>query len=186
MLEIARNSDSVEELERALKMFKCHKDSDIEEFLHNKAIDFMDRGICRVYLILNEEEFDKQNIKIEAYFTLSLRALKFEGEVSKTTRKKLTGFKDRELMEFVLIGQLGKYIEEKQAGEICKSKIKLSEILDYIFEVINSVNELVPCNVALIECSEAIHNKGLYQNEGFSLLQADNDFYQYYKKIHRN
>lgn len=168
---------------QAIKLFKCCKDYDIEDFLHNKAIDFINRDICRVYLILNEEEFDKGNIKIEAYFTLSMRALCFEDDVSKTTIKKITGFKDREMSEFVLLGQLGKHIEKKDNGTVNQSGINLNSILDYAFEVINSINEWIPCNAVLIECSEIIHNKGIYQNEGFSLLQVDRGFYQYYKKI---
>ena len=183
MLDKARNSDSEEELIRALKTFKCYKDSDIEEFLHNKAVDFIGRDICRVYLILNEEEFDKQNIKIEAYFTLSLRTLGFEDEVSKSTRKRITGFKNRELTEFVLIGQLGKHMDMDENGKTYQSEIELDTILKYVFEVVSSIHELVPCNAALIECSKAVHDKGIYRNAGFSLLQIDGEFYQYYKKI---
>lgn len=182
MLEKARNSDSEKELIRALKMFKCYKDPDIEDFLNNKAIDFLENDICRVYLILNEDEFDNNKIKIEAYFTLSLRALGFEDDVSKSTRKKLTGFKDRDLTEFILVGQLGKHIE-KEEDRIFQSEIKINTILDYIFEVIYSINEWIPCHTVLVECSEDVHNKGIYQSEGFKLLQVDGKFYQYYKKI---
>lgn len=183
MLEKARIENSEKELIRALKLFKCFKDPDIEDFLHNKAIDFLDRNICRIYLILNEDDFNAGKLKIEAFFTLSFRSLSFEPEVSKTTIRKITGFKNRKTTEFVLIGQLGKYIERYSDNEIVKSEITVSSILDYAFEVVLSVNEWIPCNTVLVECSEAIHNKGIYQNEGFSLLQIDNGFYQYYKRI---
>lgn len=183
MLDKARKDDSESDLIRALSMFKCSRDQDIEYFIKNKAIEFIHKDICRVYLILNEEEFDKNNIAIEAYFTLSLKALCFDDNVSRETKRKITGFKDRRITEFVLIGQIGKNdcinVNEKNI----KPEICLKEILNYAFEVILSINDLVPCKVALVECSETIHKRGLYEKEGFKLLQKDNEYYQYYKKL---
>ena len=181
MLDKARETSSEHELVRALKMFKCDINSDIEHFLHNKAIDFADRDICRVYLILDECEFEKNHICIEAYFTLSLSTLNFVDSVSKSTRRRITGFKDKDAAEFILVGQLGKYIDKM--GDNTYSAMNLQGILQYIYDLVYLIDELVPCNAILVECSEAVHEKGIYQNEGFKLLQRDDEFYQYYIKI---
>lgn len=160
-------------------MFKCYKDADIEAFINEKAISFVEKEICQVYLILDEIQFNNNQINIEAYFTLSHRALIFQDDVSKTTRRSITGFKDREVSEFVLIGQLGKYMDT--AGKT--SDISLDVILNYAFEVIQSSSLLIPCKMALIECSEEIHDKGIYEKCHFKLLQIDGDYYQYYKPL---
>lgn len=157
-------------------MFKCDKDSDIETFLHDKAINHLERGICNVFLILDEAEFDNNNIKVLAYYTLSHRSVGFHDETSKTKIKDVSGFKDRISTHVVLIGQLGKYISNGNSAELC-----ISDILEFAFETIRASNELIPCRAVLIECSETIHNLQIYENEGFKFLQIDNDFYQYYK-----
>lgn len=63
------------------------------------------------------------------------------------------------------------------------SNITLDAILNYAFEVIQSSSELIPCKMALIECSEEIHDKGIYEKCHFKLLQIDGDYYQYYKPL---
>ena len=107
---------------------------------------------------------------------MSHRALAFHGNVSKTTKKAITGFKDREVAEFVLIGQLGKYMDD-EGGQ---SEIRLEEILDYAYEVIRASSKLIPCKLALIECSEEVSRKVIYENCRFKLLQIDRGYYQYY------
>lgn len=136
----------------------------------------MDRGICSVFLILDEAEFDNNSIKVLAYYTLSHRNVEFHDETSKTKIKAVSGFKDRTRTHVVLIGQLGKYISNGSSAELC-----ISNILEFAFETIRASNELIPCRAVLIECSEAIHNLQIYENEGFKFLQLDNGFYQYYK-----
>ena len=159
-------------------MFKCDKDDDIEKFLHKKAVSHIERGICNVYLILDEEKFEHNIIEIIAYFTLSHRSLEFHSNVSKSKIRDVAGFKDKASTPVVLIGQLGKYINGEK-----KAEISIKEMLEYVFEIIKASSELIPCRVALVECSELIHKLGIYENVGFKLLQQDNEFYQYNKTI---
>ena len=58
-------------LSDALDSFRCCLDEDIEVFLRQKAFEFVHRGWCSVYLILDESAFDAGRIEISAYFTLS-------------------------------------------------------------------------------------------------------------------
>ena len=156
--------------------FKCNIDDDIETFLQEKAIPFVDKKICSVYLILDQEKFRNRRIEIEGYFTLSLSAVVFSNETSKSSIQRITGYRDRIAHEFILLGQIGKYI----SGDI-KSNISLGEILQLAYNVIQEINEYIPCNTALVECSEAIMEKQLYDKQGFKLFQFDRGLYQYYK-----
>lgn len=159
-------------------MFKCDKDEDIESFIHNKAIDHIERGTCNVFLILDEKKFDNNIIEIVAYFTLSHRSIEFHEDVSNSKIRAVAGFKDRNSTAVVLIGQLGKFMNNN-----FKADISIDTILEYVFEVIRASSELIPCRAVLVECSEIIHNLQIYENVGFKYLQQDGDFYQYYKVL---
>lgn len=169
-------------MEEALAAFKCAKDSDIETFLHTKAIEFIKRGWCSVYLILNEEEFLKDNIVIEAYFTLSHKTLSVSQSISKTKVRDINGFKQAPTLHFVLIGQLGKYIYLSDNGFV-SSSITSKEILDFAFEVIYASSNLIPCRCVLVECSDEEKVRRVYEDYKFKYFQFDGEHHQYYKLL---
>lgn len=151
--------------------------------MRKKAFQFLDRDWCSIYLILDEQEFDKGYLKIEAYFTLSHKSLLSEG-LSKTKTQEISGgFKDAQALHFVLIGHLGKYIEENLEGQVTASDITSKEILDYAFETIRASSNLIPCRFVLVECSEHPKVKKVYTDYEFAELQKDGTHYQYYKRI---
>lgn len=169
-------------LSDALDNFRCYKDEDIEYFLRNNALTYIQRGWCAVYLIIDEYEFDKGKIKVDAYFTLSHKSLIVDS-VSKIRIKSVAGFKDVKSIHFVLIGQLGKHIEENDEDlDIC-ANISSTEILDYAFEIIRASSDLIPCRCALVECSENLKVQKVYTDYGFTPFQYDGEHYQFYKRI---
>ncbi len=141
----------------------------------------MKRGWCSIYLILNEEQLLQNEIKIEAYFTLSHKTIVKPEEVSKTTIRKISGFPNTEALQFVLIGQLGKHIEIRKDGVCYQSEIVSSEILSYAFEVIEQSSELIPCKCVLVECSDNEKIWKAYKDYGFTYLQFDEEHHQFYK-----
>ena len=63
-------------------------------FLQEKAISFVQRGWCSVYLIVDEDAFDNGELNVIAYFTLSNKVLNLpEKEVSKSKVKDVSGMK---------------------------------------------------------------------------------------------
>lgn len=179
MLKGAEDNAKVNEaLTSALLSFRCSQDADIENFLRNKAIDFEKRRLCRVYLFFNRELFYQKKLKIEGYFTLSTKSMGDTSKISKNKKKKISGKPDPDTLSFVLIGQLGKYIEERDEGYI-RSELSGKEMLDTVFEVINSIDKLIPCKTVLIECSDDPKVKKFYEDYGFSFLQVDNGHNQY-------
>lgn len=164
-------------------MFRCYKDLDIEQFLRRKAIDFEKRGYCTVYLILNEEAFEKGQIFVIAYFTLSHKSIGIISNVSKTIRGKIAGKRDADLAHFVLIGQLGKYITEEGYEEKYTADITSESILDDAFEIIEKASDLIVCRGVLVECGSKEKVHMIYKNYGFSYLQYDEEHYQFYKRV---
>lgn len=163
--------------------FKCSQDLDIENFLHTDALNFLERGWCSVYLILNETAFLNGELKIEAYFTLSHKTLCVTSEMTKTKVKEIDGFKSAKSLHFVLIGQLGKHIIMNDDNTYTRSEMTSKEILDYAFEVIYSSSNLIPCRCVLVECNDEEKVKKTYENYGFKFFQNDDEHNQYYKLL---
>ena len=134
-----------------------------------------------MYLILDEAAFGAGKIKVMAYFTLSHKAL-VPVSASKSSVKDAAGFSDADSIHFVLIGQLGKYIEELDDGRIIAAKISASEIFGYIFDVISEASNLIPCRCALVECSDNEKVHKVYTDYGFKKFQYDGNHHQFYKK----
>ena len=169
-------------LSDALDSFCCSQDKDIELFLRQKALTFLSRKLCSIYLIIDEQEFDAGHIKILAYFTLSHKSL-IPVEASKSSIKNASGFKDSGSVHFVLIGQLGKHVEERRDGSCLRAEVTGKEILDFAFEIIRASSSFIPCRCALVECgkSEKVHK--VYTDYHFSFFQFDGEHYQFYKRI---
>lgn len=121
--------------------------------MRQKAIQYIQRNWCAVYLIVDEQKFDSGRIKVDAYFTLSHKTL-IPSTASKTTIKNASGFKESESVHFVLIGQLGKHIEQMEDGKVCGTDISSREILDDAFEIVKASSALIPCRCVLVECSD--------------------------------
>ena len=172
-------------LDKALLSFRCAQDPDIERFLHEDAIDYYKRKLCSVYLLLNEEAFCDGRLQIEAYFTLSHKSIIAEEvETSNTKKKKVTGgFADKPILEFILIGQLGKHVEKLGDGTTYRADISGEEILDNAFEIMQQASQLIPSRCALIECSDEPKVRKVYEDYRFTFLQRDAVHNQYYKII---
>lgn len=177
----AQQADNL--LAEALDMFRCYKDADIELFLRKKAIEFEKRGLCTVYLILDAEAFDKGNIAIQAYFTLSHKSIVFDSDVSRSLRGKVATHRNADMAHFVLIGQLGKYISIDNDGKKYVADISSESILDDAFDMISRASEIIVCRGVLVECSpeEKVHR--IYKSYGFNYLQNDEGHYQFYKRL---
>ena len=172
-------------LDKALLSFRCTPDTDIETFLHKNAIPYYKRKLCSVFLLLNEDTFFDGKLQIDAYFTLSHKSIIAETvEASVSQKKKVTGgFADKPVLEFILIGQLGKHVEFFEDGTIHRADICGAEILDRAFEVMQQASQLIPSRCALIECSDEPKVRKVYQDYGFTYLQRDEEHNQYYKII---
>lgn len=156
---------------------------DIETFLQEKAVDFLNRRWCSVYLVFDGEAFEGGRLQIEGYFTLSHKSMVADTKyLSKSQIKKYGGFKDARTLDFVLIGQLGKYVRQDGDKKV-RSSLTGKELLDMAFEVIQEANDLIPCKHVLVECSDEAKVKHFYESNGFHFFQKDGRHNQYTKTI---
>lgn len=168
--------------------FRCYKDDDVEQFLRKQAIDFVKQEICSVYLFLDSALFDKKIVSVEAYFTLSHKAIGLSSDVSATVRKKVTSLKSVEVASVVLIGQLAKYMSLDREGNTTISAISAKEILDHAIMIIMYAKELIVCRAALVETKFEENLYMIYESYGFKPLQINptGELKQFYLRVRTN
>ena len=160
-LREAIDTGAFEKVLSAISQFSC-QDNDVETFLKSKAIDFEKRDKSRTYLV-----FDDSSMALLGYYTLSLKALPFNQNVSKSTVKSIDGFsKDIRAVGIVLIGQFGKdYTKAKHIDG------------DYLFniclETVYRVQDLIGGRFVMLECHEIEKVVEFYKRQGFESLQYD-------------
>lgn len=168
--------------------FRNIKDNDVENFLRNKAVNFEERHWCNTYLIVDMEKIINRALKVEGFFTLSHSVFEISPTVSKSRKKKLFNGMPREdnHLHVILIGQLGKYIDDTYSSEI-----SMEDLLFEAFTIINNVNEKIFCRCVLVECKEAdesdsdeekqhrakLHKK--YTDYGFCRIQKNEQQIEY-------
>jgi hypothetical protein len=125
------------------------------------------RSKSRTYLFVDEEALANQQVIIIAYFTISLKTLFIGSDISKTKIKQLDGlFNKATNVSAYLIGQLGK-------NDLYKTEITGKEIIDYAINILEQVQELVGGRFVLIECLDKPKLIEFYTNNGFMVLQKD-------------
>ncbi len=153
------NFSSKNQIRRLLKTFKCKKNKDLENFLHNKAILFEEKGRSRTYIYIDTEQKG-----VIAYFTISISSLYVEN-FSKETVSYLYGEERIKLkcLPCYLIGQLGKSD---------KCKIKIGKFL--LKKAINIIIDGYIIFNGRFILLDAINNKKIinfYEDNGFIAIE---------------
>ena len=120
-LSLSRMMNTLEdnELKSILSSFSCKYDADIQNFLHNRAIDFEKLLKSRTYLIVSDEQFQNpkipfNEITIYGYISLAVKVFTVPEETSNRQRQQLDGFSAKEHGKQIsnfpcyLIGQLAR------------------------------------------------------------------------------
>ena len=167
----------------ALQSFKCCKDTDVQDFLNTRAIQFELRGWATTYLLFNKEAFSEGKLLVDGYFSLTHKALSFQQDVSNSLRNRLTGSKKSETHAFVLLGQLGKYIAETENGTFVSSSLTAKEMLDEAFGIIEQASSLIVDRNIIIECKPIEKIQQIYRDYGFTELQFDGQLHTMYARL---
>ncbi len=150
-----------DELKIILSDFSCVENKEIENFLHNNAIEFAKKKMSITHLIFDEEG------QIAAYFTLTHKPSAVKGELlSRTKQKKLamharfdTSVQAYSISAF-LIAQLGK--NSNYEGEEC---ISGNLLMDMAITVLREVQKQIGGGVVFLECEDKPKLLRFYQNE---------------------
>lgn len=142
--------------------FHCKRNSDVESFLHNKAIRFHQADAARTFLIFDEQ------FRISAYFSLTFKIIEFS-QISNSLSKKLSGgLNENDATKVFLIGQIGK-------NDIANNPISLEDILGYAIKYIKQASYLISGRVIILECENNPKLISLYEKYGFKLIETKDD-----------
>ena len=182
MGEILNNDYSQKKIEESFKKFSCQLETDLEDFLMRKAIEYEKTNFGKTYLCIDENALSDGEFKIIAYFTIAQRAVDISGLSNKRKRKVLGNYPGRDVLSSVpayLIGQLGRcdeYSNEELSGQ---------QLLYECYHAISMAAKVIGGNLLVLECREHMFEK-FYKDQGFHKLQDelnDEGLYTLYKKI---
>lgn len=160
------NEQRVQEL---VSIFVCERDSDIENFLKEKAIIFEKVGKSRTFLIYDE---DSEEFNVLAYFTLALQVLRIPQSLSNRKIKDFDGFsakiKGERITEFptMLIGQVGK-------NDLHKGKITGYKLMQYCLNTLLDGQMRLGGRIVTLECKNIPFLIKFYTQFGFVKLERE-------------
>lgn len=169
LIEIFKEDEDL--IHRFLSSFSCEKDSDIEYFLHERAIEFENLSKSRTYLICDELQLKSRsidNVDIYGYISIALKILTIPDEISNRKRKELDGLSakihGRQISDFpcYLIGQLSKNSNLKY------NPITGTDLISYASDIIATSVDAVGGRFMMIECRDNEHLISFYQNNYFT------------------
>ena len=159
-------------LTQVLSSFSCAQDEDIENFLHNRAVEFENLSKARTYLICDEEQmlakdFCLDQLTIYGYVSIALKSLSVPDEMSNRKRKELDGLSAKihgeQIKDFscYLIGQLSRN------SNVAHDSISGADLLQAAYDVIAAAVDAVGGRYVMIECHEDEKLMGFYSANGF-------------------
>ena len=146
-----------DKLKSLLSSFACIYDEDIQNFLHNRAVEFERLSKSRPYLIVSEEQFENPEITFDeftiyGYISLAVKVFTVPETTSNRQRQQLDGFSAKEHGKQIsnfpcyLIGQLARN------SNVPKESISGAELLNFAYDIIAISVDAVGGRNILIEC----------------------------------
>ena len=150
-----------DEIGSVLSDFSCPQNPEIENFLHNNAVEFAKKKMSITHLVFDD------HAQLLAYFTLTHKPSYIKGNLlSKTSQEKLSmhaRFEETAQAYSVsayLIAQFGKNYGWKEGKTISGD-----ELMDLAFDVLERVQHQIGGGIVFLECEEHETLLKFYQNE---------------------
>ena len=171
-----------EKLEQSFQKFSCQRETDLEDFLKDKAILYENTNFGKTYLILDKEELDKGSFIVMAYFTIAQKSVDISAISNKQKRKMLGSYPGRDNLKSIpayLIGQLGR------SDSYSSQQLSGTDILNECYNAISMAARIVGGNLIILECRECMFSN-FYEKQGFKKLYNDlskDKLYTLYLKV---
>ncbi|MCI8974774.1 MAG: hypothetical protein HFH79_14505 [Lachnospiraceae bacterium] len=171
-----------EKLEQSFQKFSCQRETDLEDFLKDKAILYENTNFGKTYLILDKEELDKGSFIVMAYFTIAQKSVDISAISNKQKRKMLGSYPGRDNLKSIpayLIGQLGR------SDSYSSQQLSGTDILNECYNAISMAARIVGGNLIILECRECMFSN-FYEKHGFKKLYNDlskDKLYTLYLKV---
>ncbi len=167
-------------LSQILSSFCCEQDEDIDNFLHNRAVEFEKLSKARTYLICDEDQmlsddFYLDQLIIYGYIAIAQKVLSVPEDWSIRKRKEIDGLNGKihgePIRDFscYLIGQLSRN------SNVPKDSISGKQLLQYAYDVIATAVDAVGGRYMMIECQDEEKLIEFYTNNEFQEVNLSKD-----------
>lgn len=154
-----------EELQGLLSGFSSPLNDEVEDFVHNKSIEFARKKLSITYLVIRKN--NKGENVLAGIFTLAHKAVEVTNtNISNTARRKLSRYAkldeetDKYNVSAFLIAQFGKNSAIPE-----KWKISGNELMDLTFEILKHVQYYVGGGVVYLDCEDVDKVLGFYESD---------------------
>ena len=150
-----------------LSCFICPLGKDVEDFIHNKGIDFARQRIAITFLVFLEKD---ESLCLVGYYTLANKFVSVSGNMlSKTMQKRIEKFAqfdtklERYLVSMPLIAQLGRNF----AYEKSDTEFTGAALIELACKRIIQVQKIIGGKMTYIECASNPKLHEFYSKHGF-------------------
>jgi len=154
------------ETKSVLSDFHCLLAPDVETFIHEKAIDFAQRGWAQTHLVFTVQG---SRLILVGYFTLALKVITVPvGKISKSVQKRISSFSTYDIaidafcLSAPLIAQLGKNFNNNY-----NTLISGNDLLTIACDKISNVMLDLGGRFTYVECEDKPALIDFYTNNGF-------------------
>ncbi len=155
----------IEQTQNIAHTFQCPLNTEIEQFIHEKAISFAQQKIAVTYFVINDEQ------RLVGYFTLAGKLFRFTcANQSNTTKNKILkhGTYDADsnslLSSSYLIAQFGKNFNLPKEYQISGKKL-----MELAFEVLQDIQRKIGGGIVFLECEDNPYLLKFYQSHFFRI-----------------
>jgi hypothetical protein len=179
--DLIKTPEAIKALEPQLMSFNCKRDTDIESFIHNKAIDYERSGYSRTYLYSAPDPKANNEYSIVAYFTVAITSVSFADISKKKKSKVLGGFPGRDTQDHfagLLIAQLAR------SDDFDKTYIDSKRMITDAESIITKGRKYLGGKLIYVDCKEPLIQ--LYSGFGYKLIidgQYANGLYKLFKVL---
>ena len=159
-----------EALNAILSNYSCPMNTDIEDFLHNKAVTFSRQGLAKTHLVFTSY---KGNVVLAGYFSLANKTLFIpdKARMGASLKKRLAKFSTRipetkmTILSAPLIAQLGKNYTNGY-----NALVTGDELLKMACDIIQTMQLALGGKAAYLECAPAPGLIHFYEENGFQVF----------------
>lgn len=172
------NAIGEDTVQKILSDFSCQKNSEIENFVKQNALEFAKRKMSITCLVIDEDG------NLIAIFALTHKAVQLsDHNLSASARKKIERYTklDKQsntyMLSAFLIAQFGK-------NDQYKKRIAGNELMDMTMNILISIQRAIGGGVVYLECEEKDQLLSFYENDKnrfrvFGERRSDNDGIKY-------
>ena len=169
-------------LAQRLREFRCVRDTQLEQFIHEYATVYEKKGFGRTYLVFDASAgSEATGEQIAAFFTLGITATDYSG-INRSRREKVLGSKPgRDTFNSfggILIGQLAR--DDRYSPDFIDGEALLKECEAYI----EMGRRYIGGRIVYLDCREALVQT--YRKSGYRPLAdspSEEGYYKMYKVL---